>query len=93
MEQANVEGKFSDSTTPLIDRDNFYVLPKAQVSFPLDSLTTMTINYARNINRPNFSNLSQIEVYVNPFLVFSRNINLRPTLTHEVAANFQRKNK
>ena len=91
IEQADVEGKFTNSTSPLIDRNNLFVLPKAQMSFPFDSLTTLTINYARNINRPNFSNLNQIEVYINPFLVFSRNINLLPTVTNEVAANIQRK--
>lgn len=91
VEKALVEGKFLDSSIPLIDRDNAYLLPKAQMSFQLDTLTSVTLDYARSIKRPNFSNLSQIEVYLNPFLVFSRNINLRPTTTHEIAANFQRK--
>jgi len=90
LEQAYVEGRFRNSSSNLVERNNLYLLPKAQLSLPLDSLTTLTINYARNITRPNFSNLNQIEVYINPFLLFSRNINLRPTLTQELAANFQR---
>ena len=92
LEQSLVDGKFKGSNTATVDRDNLYFLPKAQISFPFDSLNVLTINYASNIKRPNFSNLSQIEVYLNPFLVFSRNINLHPTFIHEVAANFQRKN-
>ena len=93
LENATVVGKFTKENVPLIDRDNLYFLPKVQLSLPIDSMVSMTINYARNITRPNFSNLSQIEVYINPFLVFSRNINLRPTLTHEIATNWQVKNK
>ncbi|MEN0004534.1 MAG: TonB-dependent receptor [Bacteroidota bacterium] len=89
LELASVEGKFDGNSNSLIDRNNLYVLPKARLNIPIDSSTNLTFDYASTINRPNFSSLSQIEVYLNPFLVFSRNINLRPTLTHELAANIQ----
>jgi hypothetical protein len=92
VENMKVEGGFEGKTL-LIDRNTLYVFPKASVDFLLDSNRTLSFSYAKSITRPNFSNLSQITIYLNPFTRFSRNINLKPTLTHEASINFHYKDK
>lgn len=89
IESNNVRGEFTTEDTPLVNRKNTNLFPKVNMDFPIDSTKNITINYAKSIGRPNFSNASSITTFINPFLEFSRNINLKPTLTDEWSANFQ----
>ena len=92
LENTKVEGGFKNQSL-LIDRNTFYLFPKASVDFMLDSNTTLSFSYAKSIRRPNFSNLSQITIYLNPFTKFSRNINLKPILTNDAAISLRYKDK
>ncbi|MEK6151847.1 outer membrane beta-barrel family protein [Flavobacteriaceae bacterium 3-367] len=91
METNLVQGKFTDAPNFLVDRKNTNFFPKMRLSVPIDSTKSITLNYSRSIERPNFSNASSITTFINPFLEFSRNINLKPTLIDEVSMNFQYK--
>ncbi len=92
-EENRVEGILDNAEEPLVERDNLRLFPKAGLNYQLDSSKTISLNYARTITRPNFSRTSTISVFINPFLEGTNNINILPTLTHEVTTNFQMKGK
>jgi hypothetical protein len=92
-ENTNIKGKFKIDDNLLIDKNYTNFFPKFQLDIPIDSTKTISLNYAKSISRPNYSSTSQISIYTNPFLVFSRNINLNPTISDEISGTFQYKNK
>ena len=89
VENNRVEGIVASDDEPVISRDNTNVFPKTNFNFEIDSTKSLSINYARSIRRPDFSRASSITVFINPFLEGSGNVNLRPTLTDELAVNYQ----
>jgi len=92
VEHNEVDSVSDSDAIPLVSRTNTNLFPKAKLSIPLDSTQTLSLNYARNISRPDFSRASSITKFINPFLEASGNVNLRPTLTNELSANFQKGN-
>lgn len=90
-ETTDIKGEFRNSTQNVIDSTFTNLFPKASLSFKLDSTKTMSVNYARSINRPNYSSLNQTLVYVNPFVVFQGNFNLKPALSSEFSASLKYK--
>lgn len=93
VEYNTVDGNIASQDSPIVTRNNTNLFPKANFSFVLDSTKTLSFNYARSIRRPDFSRASSITAFINPFLEGSGNVNLRPTLTNEVSANYQKGNK
>ncbi|MGB5821556.1 MAG: outer membrane beta-barrel family protein [Saonia sp.] len=93
MENNLVKGKFKTESDLLVDRNITNLFPRANMTIPIDSTKTLSLDYAKSISRPNFSNASSITTFINPFLEFSRNVNLKPVLADELSANFQWKNK
>ncbi|MEP7094299.1 MAG: outer membrane beta-barrel family protein, partial [Flavobacterium sp.] len=89
IENSNVMGKFRADELPLLDKNYTNFFPKAQFTFPIDSTKNIAVNYARSISRPNYSSLSQGSTYINPYFLYARNINLGPTIIHEVSTIFQ----
>ncbi|KIX22931.1 TonB-dependent receptor [Flavobacterium sp. 316] len=92
-ENTSIKGKYANDTFLLIDKDYTNFFPKIQLDIPIDSTKTISFNYAKSISRPNYSSTSQISIYTNPYLVYSRNINLNPTITDEISGTFQYKDK
>jgi len=88
IENSNVTGKFKSDEVPLLDKNYTNFFPKAQFTFPIDSVKSVSVNYARSISRPNYSSLSQGATYINPYFLYARNINLNPTITNEIATTF-----
>ena len=82
------KGGFVDRDTLLIDRNIVKFFPKAMVNFEIDSSQTLTLNYAKSIIRPNFTNISSVSTYINPYLEFNRNIELNPTIINEISLRF-----
>lgn len=93
IENTNIKGKYKIDDNLLIDKNHTNFFPKFQLDIPIDSTKTISLNYAKSISRPNYSSTSQISIYTNPFLVFSRNIDLNPTISDEISGTFQYKNK
>ena len=89
VENTNVDGKFKADLTPLIRKNYTNFFPKVQLSFPIDSLKSVSVNYAKSISRPNYSSLSQGTTYINPYFLYARNINLDPTIVNEISSTFQ----
>ena len=92
-ENTSIKGKYANDTFLLIDKDYTNFFPKIQLDIPIDITKTISFNYAKSISRPNYSSTSQISIYTNPYLVYSRNINLNPTITDEISGTFQYKDK
>jgi hypothetical protein len=93
VEHNQVNGTLNNLATPLVERKNTRVFPKAGINFQVDSTKTLSVNYSRNITRPNFSRTSSVSVFINPFLEATNNINLLPTISHRISSNLQWKNK
>ncbi|MCP2029803.1 hypothetical protein L1276_004997 [Flavobacterium sp. HSC-32F16] len=93
VENTNVIGKYKTDSSPLIDKNYTNVFPKVQFSMAIDSTKNISLNYAKSISRPNYSSLSNVAVYINPYFVYSSNINLGPTFNNEISATFQYNDK
>lgn len=89
IEESQVKGNYDQEQNLVIDRNNLNWLPSIQLNYTLENENTLSLNYKRSLQRPNYSNASSIRAYLNPFLEFSGNINLRPTYTDEVSLNYQ----
>lgn len=89
VENTDIVGKFKSEKNPLINKNYTNFFPKAQLDFSILSTKSITINYAKSIIRPNYSATSQGSTYINPYFLYSRNINLDPTVTNEISSSFQ----
>ncbi|MBS7231213.1 TonB-dependent receptor [Flavobacterium psychroterrae] len=89
VENTNVDGKFKTDLVPLIDKNYTKFFPKAQFSFAIDSVKSISLNLAKSISRPNYSSLSQGTTYINPNFLYARNINLDPAIVNEISSTFQ----
>jgi hypothetical protein len=89
VENTDIVGKFRTDDKPLIDKNYTDFFPKAQLDIPIDSTKSITLNYAKSILRPNYSSTSQGSTYINPYFLYSRNINLDPTINNQISSSFQ----
>ena len=92
IENNQVKSELQTEDNPLVTRENTNFFPRAMMNVEIDSTKNLTCNYGKTIDRPNYANASSITVFINPFLEGAGNINLLPTITEEVSANFQFKN-
>ena len=92
-ENTIAKGKYQSEKALLIDKNYINLFPKATVEIPIDSTNIINLKYAKSISRPNFSATSQVSTYINPYFVWSNNINLDPTITDEVTLSYQYKDK
>jgi hypothetical protein len=93
VENTDIFGKFKNDQEPLIYKNYTDFFPKVQVDIPIDSTKSITLNYSKSISRPNYSSTSQGSTYINPYFLYSRNINLDPTINNQISSSFQYKDK
>ncbi|OIV40018.1 TonB-dependent receptor domain-containing protein [Flavobacterium johnsoniae] len=93
VENTNVSGKYKTDSTPLIDKNYTNLFPKLQISMEIDSTKSINLNYAKSISRPNYSSLSNIATYINPYFIYAGNINLGPSFVNEISSTFQYNDK
>ncbi|QSB28729.1 outer membrane beta-barrel family protein [Flavobacterium sp. CLA17] len=93
IENTNAKGKFESENEALIHKNYIDVFPKVALNFPINSSRSISVNFAKSISRPNYSSTSQGATYINPYFLYSRNINLNPTITNEIATSFQYREK
>ncbi|MGX1928924.1 TonB-dependent receptor domain-containing protein [Flagellimonas sp. 2504JD4-2] len=93
VEHNTVDGAIASDDSPIVSRTNTNLFPKTNITVALDSTKSLSINYGKSIQRPDFSRASSITAFINPFLEGSGNVNLRPTLTDEFSVNYQKGNK
>jgi hypothetical protein len=89
IENTNIVGKFKSDNAPLINKNYSDFFPKVQLDIPIDSTKSITVNYSKSISRPNYSSTSQGATYINPYFLYSRNINLDPTINNQISSSFQ----
>ena len=89
IEKNIVKGEDKEENIPLVNRRKTSLFPKVNVTKKIDSTKNVSFNYAKSIMRPNYSNVSSIQVFFNPFLEGEGNVNLLPTFTEEVSATYQ----
>jgi len=89
VENTNIIGKFMNDNAPLINKNYTDFFPKVQLDIPIDSTKSITVNYSKSISRPNYSSTSQGAAYINPYFLYSRNINLDPTINNQISSSFQ----
>jgi hypothetical protein len=91
-EQAIIDGKYKNQAA-LVNKNYTNIFPKAEIVYRVDSARTIMINYGKSISRPDFSATSQSSTYINPYFVFTGNLDLNPSFSDELSANFQYKDK
>ncbi len=91
LEHNTVEAQLADEITPVIARDNTNFFPRLGLTMTVDSLNSISFNYTKSIQRPDFSRTNSIAVFINPFLEGTGNVNLRPSTTNDIAINYQHK--
>jgi hypothetical protein len=89
VENTNINGEFKNDNAPLISKNYTDFFPKVQLDIPIDSTKSITVNYSKSISRPNYSSTSQGATYINPYYLYSRNINLNPTINNQISSSFQ----
>ena len=89
IENTNVSGKYSTDNSFLINKNYTNLFPKAQFSFSIDSTKSLSVDYSKSISRPNYSSLSMIAAYINPYFIYGSNINLGPTFMDVISTVFQ----
>ena len=92
-ENTIAKGENATSSNLIIDKNYINFFPKAEIGIPIDSTNTITFDYAKSISRPNFSSTSQVSAYINPYFVWSNNIDLNPTITDAISLGYQYKDK
>ncbi|UUF13875.1 MULTISPECIES: outer membrane beta-barrel family protein [Flavobacterium] len=93
VENTNVIGKYKTDASALIDKNYTNLFPKVLFSMAIDSTKNISLNYTKSISRPNYSSLSNIATYINPYFIYASNINLGPTFNNEISSTFQYNNK
>lgn len=93
VENTGIEGKFRNDEIPLIKKNYTDFFPKVQFDIPIDSTKSVTLNYSKSISRPNYSSTSQGATYINPYYLYSRNINLDPIISNQISSSFQYNDK
>ncbi|MBL7735844.1 MAG: TonB-dependent receptor family protein [Chitinophagaceae bacterium] len=92
MEDVKVQSGFADNgSNASLQKDNKKLFPKASLSIPVDSTSSVTIKYAKTVGRPNYTNANQASIYINPYFEWANNINLNPSYTDGVEASYQLK--
>ncbi|CAN1539563.1 Outer membrane protein beta-barrel domain 3 [Flavobacteriaceae bacterium] len=89
VENTNIVGQFKNDNAPLISKNYTDFFPKAQFDIPIDSTKSISVNYSKSISRPNYSSTSQGATYINPYYLYSRNINLDPIINNQISSSFQ----
>lgn len=65
-------------------RDTTNLFPTAFVSYKLDDKNSLTVNYGRRINRPNYQDLNPFTFFLDSLSYRQGNIYLRPQYTHNI---------
>ncbi len=88
IEENTALGYFSNSENDKFYRKNTFLFPKATIHFPFSKDQSFTLHYAKSINRPPFSTISNTAAYVNPYIEFTGNLNLKNAITDEISLNY-----
>ncbi|MGS0748312.1 TonB-dependent receptor domain-containing protein [Halpernia sp. GG3] len=70
-----------------IQRNYLDWFPKAEISFKQNKDYVYTLNFSRNIERPNYGDLSSGGLYSSPYIEYQGNPNLLPTYTNTISAS------
>jgi hypothetical protein len=90
IENTSVDGE-GGTTSLMIKRNYTNLFPKANIDFAVSDSSNLSFNYASTISRPNYSAMSQMTTYINPYFEWANNINSKPTIRQEVSATLQHK--
>ncbi len=89
LEENNTSGNFEDNKTDIYQQKNTSVFPKASIHYPFNKEHSLTFNYNKSTNRPNFSSLVNTSAFINPYLEFTGNLTLTNAITNEVSLTYQ----
>jgi hypothetical protein len=93
MENTDINGEYKLGTNPPLLKNYTNWFPKVELDYAIDSSKTITVDYGKSIDRPNYSSIGSGVTYINPYFAFASNINLNPSITEAVSAVFQYKDK
>jgi iron complex outermembrane recepter protein len=80
-------------TNQKFDRDTTNLFPTAFVSYAINKKNTVTVNYGRRIQRPNYQDLNPFTYFLDTLSYRQGNIFLRPQYTHNIELSHMFMNK
>lgn len=84
-------GKFVAIEKPVVDREQHNFFPRVNLSYTIDTVQSINLNFSSSIFRPNYLNASSITTFISPFVEYSRNPNLVPSIAQFLSLNYQYK--
>ncbi len=92
MEDVKGQSDFADDrSASSLQKNNEQLFPKASATLPVGSASSITVKYAKTVERPHYTNANQASVYINPYFEWANNINLNSSYTDEIKASYQLK--
>ncbi len=88
LETSDAKGKVIEGMGVNIDRKRSDLFPSAEVSYKLDTIQTITLNYSKTVSRPNYGDISGGALYSSPYVEYAGNFNVLPTFTDTFTANY-----
>ncbi|GLB47967.1 outer membrane beta-barrel protein [Neptunitalea lumnitzerae] len=82
-------GRYTDTNETVVAVNQTNLFPRVNANFEIDSMNNVSVNYARSIMRPSFSQANNIRVYINEYLDYVNNINLKPALRNELVLEYK----
>ncbi len=86
-ERTNTQG-YSFSTDSLNKNNYLRIFPTAFISYKISDDDMLSVNFARRIDRPGYSQLNPAKIYVSPYSYSSGNPFLRPALSDNLEVNY-----
>jgi hypothetical protein len=83
---------FSKTLNQTNNFDYIKLFPTLYLSYKPNENNTLTANYSRRINRPNYEQLNPFKIYDSPFIIVEGNPFLRPSFTDNFELTYSHKN-
>jgi outer membrane receptor protein involved in Fe transport len=83
---------FSKTLNQTNTLDYIKLFPTLYVSYKPNENNTLTANYSRRINRPNYEQLNPFKIYDSPFIIVEGNPFLRPSFSDNFELTYSHKN-
>ncbi|SEE24750.1 Outer membrane protein beta-barrel family protein [Tenacibaculum sp. MAR_2010_89] len=89
FENNETDGKYSKNSNIIFKKNSTDFFPKLNIAYAINKKKTISLNYSKNITRPNYSSTTSTSAFINPFLEFRGNLHLTPSITNEVSIRYQ----
>ncbi|WP_248874984.1 outer membrane beta-barrel family protein [Epilithonimonas zeae] len=92
-EYTSLQGFTPNDESSKIEKQYGKIFPTAYISYKPNSNHSLTLNYSKRIDRPDFQSLNPFRWYTNPYMYYTGNPALQPSFNDNVELNYSYKGK